>query len=47
MKGQADHVMVIGEALMVFPFIVASVTERLGQSFKRTPFLKFEPSKGS
>ncbi len=48
MKGQADHVMVIGEALMVFPFIVASVTERLGKSFKRTPFLKFEkPNKGS
>jgi deoxyhypusine synthase len=42
MKGQADHVMVIGEALMVFPFIVASVTERLGPNFNRTPFLQFE-----
>ena len=42
MKGQADHVMVIGEALMVFPFVVASVTERLGKNFKRAPFLKFE-----
>ena len=40
MKGQADHVMVIGEALMVFPFIVASVTERLGEDFKRIPFLQ-------
>ena len=29
MKGSADHVMVIGEALMVFPIMVASVTERL------------------
>jgi deoxyhypusine synthase len=42
MKGHADHVMVIGEALMVFPFIVASVTERLGESFRRNPFLHFE-----
>ena len=48
MKGQAGHVMVIGEALMVFPFIVASVTERLGESFRRTPFLTFDkPGKGS
>ena len=46
MKGEADHVMVIGEALMVFPFMVASVTERLGEGFKRTPFLQPEkPSK--
>ncbi len=49
MKGEADHVMVIGEALMVFPFLVASVTERLGPSFSRSPFLKLEKStaKGS
>jgi deoxyhypusine synthase len=40
MKGQADHVMVIGEALMVFPFMVASVTERLGADFSRKPFLQ-------
>ena len=39
MKGSADHVMVIGEALMVFPFMVASVTERLGSGFKRNPYL--------
>jgi deoxyhypusine synthase len=42
MKGAADHVMVIGEALMVFPFLVASVTERLGVGFKRESFLQRE-----
>jgi deoxyhypusine synthase len=48
MKGQADHVMVIGEALMVFPLIVASVTERLGESFRRIPLFQLEkPIKGS
>ncbi len=48
MKGQADHVMVIGEALMVFPFIVASVIERLGSDFGRIPRFQFEKaSKGS
>ncbi len=46
MKGAADHVMVIGEALMVFPFLVASVTERLGEGFKRTPFLQMEKGVG-
>jgi deoxyhypusine synthase len=46
MKGAADHVMVIGEALMVFPFVVASVTERLGEGFKRTPFLQREKGEG-
>jgi deoxyhypusine synthase len=44
-KGKADHVTVVGEALMVFPLIVASVTERLGQNFKRAPFL--QQSKGA
>jgi deoxyhypusine synthase len=44
MKGSADHVTVIGEALMVFPFVVASVTERLGKGFKRQPFLQREES---
>ncbi len=39
MKGSADHVMVIGEVLMVFPFMVASVTERLGAGFKRNPYI--------
>jgi deoxyhypusine synthase len=42
MKGEADHVMVIGEALMVFPFLVASVTERLGPDFKRSSFYQRE-----
>jgi deoxyhypusine synthase len=42
MKGAADHVMVIGEALMVFPFLVASVTERLGPDFKRSSFYQRE-----
>jgi deoxyhypusine synthase len=42
MKGAADHVMVIGEALMVFPFIVASVTERLGEGFQRDSFMRRE-----
>lgn len=40
MKGEADHVMVIGDALMIFPFIVASVTERLGVDFKRASFFQ-------
>jgi deoxyhypusine synthase len=46
MKGEAGHVMVIGEALMVFPFLVASATERLGQGFRRKPFLQFEKPAG-
>jgi hypothetical protein len=32
--------MVIGDALMIFPFIVASVTERLGPDFKRASFFQ-------
>ncbi len=39
MKGSADHVMVIGEALMVFPIVVAAVTERLGGDFTRETFI--------
>jgi deoxyhypusine synthase len=46
MKGSADHVMVIGEALMVFPFLVASVIERLGPDFKRNSFLQREKFAG-
>jgi deoxyhypusine synthase len=46
MKGAGDHVMVIGEALMVFPFLVASVTERLGDGFKRDSFLQREQLAG-
>jgi deoxyhypusine synthase len=39
-KGEADKVMVIGDALMIFPIMVASVVERLGKDFKREPILK-------
>lgn len=39
-KSDADKVMVIGDALIIFPIIVASVVERLGSSFTRTPYLK-------
>ena len=46
MKSEADHVMVTGEALMVFPFLVAAVTERLGKNFKRNPVLQFDKSGG-
>jgi deoxyhypusine synthase len=42
MKGEADHVMVIGEALMVFPFLVASAIERLGPDFVRSSFYQRE-----
>ena len=41
-KREADKVMVIGDALIIFPIIVASVVERLGSNFKRTPYLKRE-----
>jgi deoxyhypusine synthase len=40
LKGQADKTMVIGDAMMVFPMMVASVIERLGKDFRRTPRLK-------
>ena len=39
-KGEADKIMVIGDALVMFPLIVASVVERLGNEFTRTPYLK-------
>jgi deoxyhypusine synthase len=39
-KGEADNVMVIGDALIIFPIMVASVMERLGSDFERKPFLK-------
>ena len=39
-KGEADKIMVIGDALVMFPLIVASVCERLGSEFVRTPHLK-------
>jgi len=39
-KRRADKIMVIGEAVMVFPIIVASVMERLGENFHREPHPK-------
>ena len=39
-KSEADKVMVIGDALVMFPLIVASVVERLGSEFTRSPYLK-------
>jgi deoxyhypusine synthase len=39
-KSEADKGMVIGDALIIFPIIVASVVERLGAKFSRTPYLK-------
>ena len=44
-KGEADKIMVIGDALIIFPLIVASATERLGASFSRMPYLKRKHSK--
>lgn len=41
-KGEADKGMVIGDALIIFPIIVASVIERLGSKFTRIPYLKRE-----
>jgi deoxyhypusine synthase len=34
-KSKANKVMVVGDAMMVFPLMVASVVERLGEGFKR------------
>lgn len=39
-KGEADKIMVIGDAMVMFPLMVASVVERLGSEFARVPFLK-------
>ena len=39
-KSEADKVMVIGDATMIFPLIVASVIERLGGDFRREPYLR-------
>ena len=41
-KSEADKGMVIGDAMIIFPIIVASVVERLGTNFKRKPFLNAE-----
>ena len=34
-KGEADDVMVIGDIMMIFPLMAASVMERIGADFKR------------
>ena len=39
-KSEVDKVMVIGDALIIFPIIVASVVERLDEKFRRMPYLK-------
>ena len=36
LKGNADNVMVVGDAMIVFPIMVASVVERLGEGSVRT-----------
>jgi deoxyhypusine synthase len=36
-KGGADKIMVIGDTMIVFPIMVASVIERVGEGFKRKP----------
>jgi len=41
-KEKADKIMVIGDAMIIFPLIVASVIERLGEKFRRTPYLQRE-----
>ncbi len=42
MKGEADHIMVIGDALIIFPLMVASAMERLGKGFARAPYFHAE-----
>jgi deoxyhypusine synthase len=44
-KHEANKVMVIGDAMIIFPVIVASVFERLGKNFNRMPFLKHRKPK--
>jgi deoxyhypusine synthase len=46
-KGKANKVMVIGDAMIIFPLIVASIIERLGEEFKRTPHFKTQPTRGA
>ena len=41
-KSKADKIMVIGDAMIIFPIIVASVIERLGENFKRIPYIQRE-----
>ena len=39
LKKKARKIMVVGDILIIFPIIVAAVTERLGENFTRTPIL--------
>ena len=41
-KSKADKIMVIGDAIIILPIIVASVAERIGKEFRRVPYLKRE-----
>ena len=41
-KSKADKIMVIGDAMIIFPIIVASIIERLGENFKRIPYIQRE-----
>jgi deoxyhypusine synthase len=43
LKGEADKMMVIGDVMIIFPLMVASVLERLGKDFKRVPYLDGHP----
>ncbi len=40
MKGEADNIMVIGDIMVVFPIMAASVIERLGKEFHRQPMMQ-------
>jgi len=39
-KAKADKTTVIGDATIIFPIIVASTLERLGEDFRRVPYLR-------
>jgi len=39
-KEKADKVMVIGDAMIIFPIIIASVIERMDEDFKRVSYLR-------
>jgi len=39
-KEKANKIMVIGDAMIIFPLVVASVIERIGEDFRRAPHLK-------
>ncbi len=38
-KGEADNIMVIGDVMVVFPLMAASVMERLGSGYVRNPVI--------